>query len=86
MVTNRLIVTDSFHKKGEDELQIVLSDVKKGAWTSSIFHTDDEVVKSFFVYNGEKPLSGKWHKHKRMIAVDSHRRGFLNLNPTVRMK
>ncbi|MEI2467796.1 SMI1/KNR4 family protein [Niallia taxi] len=78
--SDRLVITDPFYEMGEDELQIVLSEVKKGVWTSSISYTDDEVVKSLFVFHGEKPPSGKWHKHKKMIAVDSAQAGVFDFD------
>lgn len=80
-VTNgKLIVTDPCYQVDEDEdLQIILSNVKNGKWTASISYTDDEVVENILVFYGEKKSSGKWHVCDKLIAVDSAQAGIFDL-------
>jgi hypothetical protein len=72
-----LIVTDPCYQVDED-LQIILSNVKNGKWTASISYTDEEVVESLFVYCGEKKPNGKWHECQKAISVDSAQAGIFD--------
>ncbi|WP_102262548.1 SMI1/KNR4 family protein [Mesobacillus jeotgali] len=76
--TAELIVTDPCYQVDEESLQIILSNVKNGKWTASITYTDEEVVKSLFVYYGEKKPSGKWHECEKAISVDSAQAGIFD--------
>ncbi|MED1466937.1 hypothetical protein [Bacillus salipaludis] len=63
----------------EEELQIILSNVKNGKWRASISYNDEEVVESLIVFNGEKKPSGKWHDCDNSIGVDSAQAGIFDL-------
>lgn len=77
--SGKLIVTDPCYRIDEEaELQIILLNVNKGNWTASISYTPDEVVKSIFVYYGEKKPSGKWHVCDKLIGVDSAQAGIFD--------
>ena len=77
--SGKLIVTDPCYQVDEEEeLQIVLSNVKNGKWTASISYTPEEVVKNLFVFYGEKKPSGKWHVCDKQIGVDSAQAGIFD--------
>lgn len=77
--SGKLIVTDPYYKVDEEsELQIVLLNVKNGNWTASISYTPDEVVKTLFVFYGEKKPTGKWHVCDKQIGVDSAQAGIFD--------
>ncbi|WJV29721.1 SMI1/KNR4 family protein [Rossellomorea sp. AcN35-11] len=79
--SGKLIVTDPYYKVNEeDELQIVLLNVKNGNWTASISYTSDEVVKNLFVFHGEKKPSGNWHICNKQIGVDSAQAGIFDFS------
>ncbi|MBM7661667.1 hypothetical protein JOC85_002470 [Bacillus mesophilus] len=77
--SGKVIVTDPCYQVDEEELQIILSNVKNGNWTVSITYTDEEVVESLLVFYGEKKPSGKWHDYDKPIAVDSAQAGIFDL-------
>ncbi|MFJ7513166.1 SMI1/KNR4 family protein [Peribacillus simplex] len=52
--SGKLIVTDPCYQVDEEDLQIILSNVKNGRWTASISYTPEEVVESLLVFYGEK--------------------------------
>lgn len=74
-----LIVTDPCYQVDEEDLQIILSNVKNGKWTACITYTDEEVVKSLVVFYGDKKPSGKWHESQKTITVDSAQAGIFDL-------
>ena len=77
--SGKLIVTDPCYQAGEEELQIILSNVKKGKWTASITYDEEKVIEKLSVlYEGKKP-SGKWHVCAKPIAVDSAKAGIFDL-------
>lgn len=63
----------------KEEMQIILSNVKKGHWTASISYAPEEVVESLLVFYCEKKPSGKWHNCDKLIAVDSAQAGIFDL-------
>ncbi|MGG3625527.1 SMI1/KNR4 family protein [Bacillus gobiensis] len=77
----KLIVTDPCYEVDEedDEMQIILSNVKNGYWTASISYTQEEVVESLLVFYGDKKPSGKWHDCDKLIGVDSAQAGIFDL-------
>ncbi|MBO1511370.1 SMI1/KNR4 family protein [Metabacillus bambusae] len=78
--SGKVIVTDPCYQVDEEEdLQIILSNVKNGNWTASITYSDEEVVESLLVFYGEKKPSGKWHVCDKPIAVDSAQAGIFDL-------
>ncbi|MFP5116449.1 SMI1/KNR4 family protein [Bacillaceae bacterium C204] len=78
--SGKLIVTDPCYEVDEEgELQNILSNVKNGKWTASIFYTAEEVVESLIVYYGEKKPSGKWRVCEKLIGVDSAQAGIFDL-------
>ncbi|WP_223596198.1 SMI1/KNR4 family protein [Neobacillus bataviensis] len=77
--SGKLIVTDPCYQVDEEDLQIILSNVKNGNWKATITYTDEEVVESLIVFHGEKKPSGKWHDCDKTIAVDSAQAGIFNL-------
>ncbi|USK33078.1 DUF4241 domain-containing protein [Bacillus sp. F19] len=78
--SGELIVTDPCYQvDDENEMQIILSNVKKGNWTTSISYSNEEVVKSLLVFYGENKPSGKWHDCDKLIGVDSAQAGIFDL-------
>ncbi|WP_342603086.1 hypothetical protein [Peribacillus sp. FSL E2-0159] len=77
--SGKLIVTDPCYQVDEEDLQIILSNVKNGRWTASISYTPEEVVESLLVFYGEKKPSGKWHDCDKSIGVDSAQAGIFDL-------
>lgn len=77
--SGNLIITDPCYQVDEEDLQIILSNVKNGKWTASITYTDEEVVESLLVFYGEKKPSGKWHDCDKPIGVDSAQAGIFDL-------
>jgi hypothetical protein len=77
--SGKLIVTDPCYQVDEEDLQIILSNVKNGRWTASISYTPEEVVESLLVFYGEKNPSGKWHDCDKSIGVDSAQAGIFDL-------
>lgn len=78
--SGKVIVTDPCYQVDEEEdLQIMLSNVKNGNWTASITYSDEEVVESLLVFYGEKKPSGKWHVCDKSIAVDSAQAGIFDI-------
>ncbi len=77
--SGKLIVTDPCYQMGEEEMQIILSNVKNGNWTASISYTHEEVVESLLVFYGEKKPSGKWHDCGKLIGVDSAQAGVFDI-------
>ncbi|MCT2347188.1 SMI1/KNR4 family protein [Niallia taxi] len=75
--SEKLIVTDPYYKM-DDELQIILLNVKNGSWSAFISYTPDEVVKNLFVFYGDKKTSGKWHVCDKQIGVDSSQAGIFD--------
>ena len=77
--SGKLIVTDPCYQTGEEELQIILSNVKKGKWTASITYDEEQVIEKLIaLYEGKKP-SGKWHVCDKPIAVDSAKAGIFDI-------
>jgi hypothetical protein len=76
--SGKLIVTDPAYQADEDELQIILSNIKNGEWKAFISYTKEEVVESLSVFYGEKKPSGKWHVCEKLIAVDSAQAGIFD--------
>ena len=77
--SGRLVVSDPCYPvDNEEDLQIILSNVKNGKWTATISYTPDEVVKNVFVFYGEKKPSGKWHVCDKLIGVDSAQAGIFD--------
>lgn len=74
----KLIVADPAYGANEEDLQIILSNVKIGQWKAFISYTSDEVVESLSVFYGEKKPSGKWHVCEKLIAVDSAQAGIFD--------
>ena len=74
----KLIVTDPAYHPDEEDLQIILSNVKNGKWTAFISYTPEEVVESLFVFYGKKKPSGKWHVCEKLIGVDSAQAGIFD--------
>ncbi|MDQ0857887.1 SMI1/KNR4 family protein [Bacillus sp. V2I10] len=78
--SGELIVTDPCYQvDDENEMQIILSNVKKGNWTTSISYSNEEVVKNLLVFYGENKPSGKWHDYDKLIGVDSAQAGIFDL-------
>ncbi len=79
--SGKLIVTDPCYQvdEEEEEMQIILSNVKKGTWTTFISYNHEEVVKSLLIFYGEKKLKGKWHHCDKLIGVDSAQAGIFDL-------
>jgi len=77
--SGKLIVTDPCYLEDEEDLQIILSNVKNGKWKASINYNDEEVVESLLVFYGEKISSGKWHECDKPIGVDSAQAGIFDL-------
>ncbi|MBY6038062.1 SMI1/KNR4 family protein [Fictibacillus nanhaiensis] len=78
--SGQLIVTDPCYQvEEENELQIILSNVKKGKWQTSISYSHDKVVETLFVFYGEKKPTGKWHDCDKSIGVDSAQAGIFDL-------
>jgi hypothetical protein len=77
--SGKLIVTDPCYQVEEQEdLQVILLNVKNGKWTASITYTDEEVVGSLYIFYGVKKPSGKWHESDKLIAVDSAQAGIFD--------
>ncbi|KON88137.1 hypothetical protein AF332_15885 [Sporosarcina globispora] len=76
--SGELIVTDPCYQVDEEDLHIILSNVKNGKWTASIIYTDEEVVESLFAFYGEKKPSGKWYECEKTIPVDSAQAGIFD--------
>lgn len=76
--SGRMIVTDPCYSIEDTEIQVHLSNVKKGQWAVSISYTDDEVVETLTAYFAEKKPSGKWHVCDRLISVDSAQAGIFD--------
>ena len=74
----KLIVTDPAYQPDEEDLQIILSNVKNGKWTAFISYTPEEVVESLFIFYGKKKPSGKWHVCEKLIGVDSAQAGIFD--------
>ncbi|GAB1763297.1 hypothetical protein PMEGAS70_53070 [Priestia megaterium] len=74
----KLIVADPAYAANEEDLQIILSNVKIGQWKAFISYMSDEVVESLSVFYGEKKPSGKWHVCEKLIAVDSAQAGIFD--------
>ncbi|WP_155010681.1 SMI1/KNR4 family protein [Priestia megaterium] len=74
----KLIVTDPAYQADEEDLQIILPNVKNGKWTAFISYTPEEVVESLFIFYGEKKPSGKWHVCEKLIGVDSAQAGIFD--------
>lgn len=78
--SGKLIVSDPCYQVDkEEDLQIILSNVKNGKWTALISYTPDEAVESLLVFYGEKKPSGKWHVNDKQIGVDSAQAGIFDL-------
>ncbi|WHY03264.1 SMI1/KNR4 family protein [Neobacillus sp. DY30] len=77
--SGKLIVTDPCYPSDEEDLQIILLNVKNGKWTAVITYTDEEVVESLLVFYGQKIPSGKWHDCDKPIGVDSAQAGIFDL-------
>lgn len=78
--SGKVIVTDPCYQiDEEDELQIILTNVKNGKWTAYISYTDEEVVESLYIYYDGKKPSGKWHVCEKVIGVDSAQAGIFDL-------
>ncbi|WP_019415166.1 SMI1/KNR4 family protein [Paenisporosarcina sp. TG20] len=78
--SGRLVVSDPWYQvDNEEDLQIILSNVKIGNWTATISYTPEEVVKNVFVFYGEKKPSGKWHVCDKLIGVDSAQAGIFDI-------
>lgn len=78
--SGKLIITDPGYRMDEDkEMQIILSNVKKGTWTSSVSYSDEKVVDSLLVFYGDKKPRGKWHICDKLIGVDSAQAGIFDL-------
>jgi hypothetical protein len=78
--SGKVIVTDPCYQVDkEEDLQVILLNVKNGNWTASITYTDEEVVESLYIYYGVKKPSGKWHDYDKLIAVDSAQAGIFDL-------
>ncbi|WP_139892830.1 SMI1/KNR4 family protein [Bacillus sp. D386] len=78
--SGKLIVTDPCYDKDEEDLQVLLLNVKNGKWTAYVTHTDEEAVQNLFVYYGEKKPSGRWHDCAQAIAVDSAQAGIFDFD------
>lgn len=76
--SGKLIVTDPCYSTEDTEMQVHLSNVKKGHWTAFISYTDDAVVETLTAYSAEKKPSGKWHICDRLIGVDSAQAGIFD--------
>lgn len=77
--SGKVIVTDPCYQKDEqDDLQVILLNVKNGNWTASITYTDEEVVERLYIFYGVKKPSGKWHDCDKRIAVDSAQAGLFD--------
>jgi len=74
----KLLVTDPAYQPDEEDLQIILPNVKNGKWTAFISYTPEEVVESLFVFYGKKKPSGKWHVCEKLIGVDSAQAGIFD--------
>lgn len=78
--SGKLVVSDPCYQvDNEEDLQIILSNVKNGKWTATISYTPEEVVKNVFVFYGEKKPSGKWHVCDKLIGVDSAQAGIFDM-------
>ncbi|GGE73696.1 SMI1/KNR4 family protein [Priestia taiwanensis] len=77
--SGKLIVTDPCYKVDEqEEVQIILSNVKSGNWTASISYNNEEIVKSVLAFYGEKKTRGKWNDCDTLIGVDSGQAGIFD--------
>lgn len=77
--SGKLIVTDPCYPMEEEaELQVHLSNVKKGQWTGTISYTDDDVIENLVVFYGKKKTNGKWHDCDKLIGVDSAQAGIFD--------
>lgn len=76
--SGNMIVTDPCYPIEEAEMQVHLSNVKKGKWNASISYTEDNVVKNLTAYLAEKKPNGKWHDCSKPIAVDSAQAGLFD--------
>lgn len=78
--SGKLVVSDPCYQvDNEEDLQIILSNVKNGKWTATISYTPEEVVKNVFVFYGEKKPSGKWYVCDKLIGVDSAQAGIFDI-------
>ncbi|MCM3597212.1 SMI1/KNR4 family protein [Metabacillus idriensis] len=78
--SGKLIVTDPyFQVDNENEMQILLSNVKKGNWTTTISYSHEDVVENLFVFYGEQKPKGKWHDCDKLVGVDSAQAGIFDL-------
>ncbi|MFS0781227.1 SMI1/KNR4 family protein [Bacillus sp. 1P06AnD] len=78
--SEKLIITDPGYRVDEEqEMQIIIENVKKGTWNSSISYSDEEVVDYLLAFHGDKKPRGKWHLCDKWIGIDSAKAGIFDL-------
>lgn len=70
--SGKLTVSDPYYSTDEAaELQVRLTNVRKGDWTAAISYTADEVVTRLVAYSTEQNGDGKWCEHDQPIQIHS---------------
>lgn len=83
--SGKLIVTDPCYLENEEDLQIILSNVKIGKWTASINYNDEEVVESLLVFYGKKVSVENGMNVIKQLGLTLHKLEFLILLYLVKM-